>query len=67
MTVKARFALQLIVMNIIFCPMDGGEDQEEFVKDKLLMLHQAHPSITGAQVNFCVGKGDAGFRAARSI
>ncbi|HTR29582.1 MAG TPA: HPF/RaiA family ribosome-associated protein [Puia sp.] len=40
-------------MNIVFCFIDGGEDQEEFVKGKLMELHYAHPTITGAQVNFC--------------
>lgn len=39
-------------MNIIFCFADGGEDQEEFVREKLMELHCAHPVITGAQVNF---------------
>ena len=33
--------------------MDGGEEQEEFVKEKLMELHYAHPTVTGAQVNFC--------------
>lgn len=40
-------------MNIVFCFIDGGEDQEEFVKEKLMKLHYGHPTITGAQVNFC--------------
>lgn len=33
--------------------MDGGEDQEEYVKTNLMQLHYDHPSVTGAQVNFC--------------
>jgi hypothetical protein len=40
-------------MNIVFCFADGGEDQEEFVKEKLMELHYAHPTVTGAQVDFC--------------
>ena len=40
-------------MNIVFGFMDGGEDQEELVKEKLMKLHYSHPTITGAQVNFC--------------
>jgi len=33
--------------------MDGGEDQEEYVREKLMELHYAHPAVVGAQVNFC--------------
>lgn len=40
-------------MNIVFGFIDGGEDQEEFVKEELMKLHYGHPTITGAQVNFC--------------
>jgi hypothetical protein len=40
-------------MNIVFCFIDGGEDQEDFVKGKLMQLHYGHPNIMGAQVYFC--------------
>ncbi|HEV2354087.1 MAG TPA: hypothetical protein VGR89_07580 [Puia sp.] len=47
-------------MNITFCPAGGGEDQEEYLKGKILALHRAHPSLTGIQVNFFVAEGRAG-------
>jgi hypothetical protein len=49
-------------MNIVFCFIDGGEETEDFVKTKLMELHYAHPTITGAQVNFCREDGPANER-----